>query len=499
LAKGEAASDRLEAAKGLGFSAGSRAATDALVGLLRDKQWFVRGAAADSLKSLGDVSAVPALTHALEMETNEGVRESIRAALETLKRSSDYSLGGFTDPDPAVRKKSARDALMRRDGRTVEALIGLLNDPVAEVRAAAAATLVEERNPAVIAFEIRTLEKDDDVIARMNAAEALGELHAVEAVEPLIRALSDSSGAVREKAIVALGEIGDPRAARPIAGTITSYSFSNWYEASRALSKLGDAGLTALLALLGNGEEPVRMAAARGLQLFKDPRATAALIKALNDSSDIVRGDAAGSLGQIGDRSAIEPLLDALRRRGGRSNEAVAAALGRLRDQRAVPALLAELRNPVSAQEATIIITALGNLGGADSLDALIQIIQGRYASKHIFEDLERQYAAESIGNIGGGRADSVLFNALRKQDLPAIQGAARYFIAMGREESEALLAQALNSQDGRLRSLAQLYLVSGNPSLVAAARAWAEAQHVTISPESYKPVKWKQGSLPTK
>ena len=66
LATSDAASERVDAAKGLGLSAYPKAATDTLLILLKDKQWFVRGAAADSLKSRGDLSAVTALTNAVQ-------------------------------------------------------------------------------------------------------------------------------------------------------------------------------------------------------------------------------------------------------------------------------------------------------------------------------------------------------------------------------------------------------------------------------------------------
>jgi HEAT repeat protein len=498
LATSEAASERVDAAKGLGLSAYPQAATDTLLVLLKDKQWFVRGAAADSLKSRGDLSVVTALTNAVESETNENVRERMSAALSALTRPGNL-VSGFTDPDPAVREKAAANGARIPISQVDDALVLLLNDPVPAVRSAAAESLVTQRNPAVAEYEIRTLETSTDASTRQRAAAFLGDLRILAAVEPLIRTLSDKSipadSPLRGQVLQALSEIGDPRAAKPIVDTLPSASLSR-YESVLALSKLGDAGLTALIGLLQDSDESTRSLVATTLKLFKGPQVIAALVTTLNDPSDIVRGSAATSLGMIGDPRATQPLLNALEINR-ISNQQVASALGSLNDRRAIPALLSELRNIISRQESMTIIGVLGKYGGTDSLNALIQVVQGQFVSKHTFENLELQSAAGQVARIGGSRAEFILFDELRKQDLPAIQGAVRYFIALGRDGSEYPLAKALDPQNQQLRGLAELYLASGQPILIAAAHEWAAAQNVNISPALYQPVNWKQGALP--
>ena len=58
------------------------------------------------------------------------------------------------------------------------------------------------------------LEKlsDDNEGIRWNAAEALGRLGDLRAVDPLIETLWDDDARVRKKAAWALGMLGDPRA-----------------------------------------------------------------------------------------------------------------------------------------------------------------------------------------------------------------------------------------------------------------------------------------------
>lgn len=59
---------------------------------------------------------------------------------------------------------------------------------------------------------IKVLEREKYWFARKKAAEALGNIGSVKAVESLIAALKDENGDVRWKTAVALGEIGDKRA-----------------------------------------------------------------------------------------------------------------------------------------------------------------------------------------------------------------------------------------------------------------------------------------------
>ncbi|MFA5254266.1 MAG: HEAT repeat domain-containing protein [Methanoregula sp.] len=62
------------------------------------------------------------------------------------------------------------------------------------------------------------LEKlsDDNEGIRWNAAEALGRLGDLRAVDPLIDTLWDDDARVRVKAAWALGMLGDPRALGPL-------------------------------------------------------------------------------------------------------------------------------------------------------------------------------------------------------------------------------------------------------------------------------------------
>jgi HEAT repeats len=120
---------------------------------------------------------------------------------------------------------------------------------------------------------------------------------------PLVAALGNRDGRIREDAVVALGRAGDEFATGPLLGA------------------------------LRDGDPYVRAAAAEALPRVARPEAAVpCLIAALGDDDYLVRGRAAEALGNLGAHDAIEPLFALLRREepGSRAQRAVAAALERL-------------------------------------------------------------------------------------------------------------------------------------------------------------------------
>jgi len=118
-------------------------------------------------------------------------------------------------------------------------------DPVATVRRAAVEAVRASRMPETATFHIRRLGNSDGN-ERRDAAYALGEARAWEAVSPLIGLLAeDSSRAVRRAAAWALGEIGDVSAAEPI-GRALQDEYEVALAAREALVKLGAPSLPVL-------------------------------------------------------------------------------------------------------------------------------------------------------------------------------------------------------------------------------------------------------------
>lgn len=80
--------------------------------------------------------------------------------------------------------------------------------------------------------------KDTDKNIREIAAEALGEIGDVRAVDPLINALKDGDSFVRGYAAEALGKIGDERAIGSLTKALNDKSSFVWEKAKEALEKI---------------------------------------------------------------------------------------------------------------------------------------------------------------------------------------------------------------------------------------------------------------------
>jgi HEAT repeat protein len=120
----------------------------------------------------------------------------------------------------------------------------------------------------------------DDVIARLHAVKALGEIKDARAVEPLGAVLKDSKCGL---------------------------------QAANALAKIGKPSVPSLVAALKSDSPIARRNAAMALGKIKDASAVKPLIVALDDENPIVRRNAAKALGEIRDNSAVEPLTSALK------------------------------------------------------------------------------------------------------------------------------------------------------------------------------------------
>jgi HEAT repeat protein len=125
---------------------------------------------------------------------------------------------------------------------------------------------------------------------RQIAIRALGELKAVEAVEPLIQVVrSGGEDYVVSAALTALGEIGDRRAipvlVEKLGRKVPSHAgteSTSWIEID-ALGKFGEQAVPALEPLLKADDRDKALAALRALGQIKSDRTKAILVRALGD------------------------------------------------------------------------------------------------------------------------------------------------------------------------------------------------------------------------
>jgi hypothetical protein len=159
--------------------------------------------------------------------------------------------------------------------------------------------------------------QDEEKDIRSDAADALGEIGDINAVESLVTLLlEDEDYSVRSAAAQALGAIGDVSAVSPLSQALFDEDNANVRKAiAKALGEIGDASAVEPLcrALVEDEDQFVRSEVAGVLIVVGNTEAVEPLIQALlNDEYWYVRANAAQALGEIGDSRAVEPLTQAL-------------------------------------------------------------------------------------------------------------------------------------------------------------------------------------------
>jgi HEAT repeat protein len=237
--------------------------------------------------------------------------------------------------------------------------------PVAEAKKPAAPVL-----PADKLEKVRAILFSDDDAAAADAAKALGQSGASNAIEPLVELLSVGTTPARSQpALDALGALGDASA------------------------------IDALEIYAGNRSPDVRRHAVKALGGIKDDKAVPPLLVALGDAAPDVRAAAADALAARKEAKAAPRLLALVKR-----NDAGAApALGLLATPDLVPQL-AELQGSVD--------------------DNVVASALGEYIKRDDVRDEQRVDIVRTIGHLSGAAATTALVEYLAtvpaKEDRPS-------------------------------------------------------------------------------
>jgi HEAT repeat protein len=224
--------------------------------------------------------------------------------------------------------------------------------------------------PAEKLAKVREILLGDDDAAAGDAAKALGQSGASNAIEPLVDLLSVGTTPARaEAALDALAALADPRT------------------------------LDVLELYAGNHGADLRRRAVKALGAIKDERSTRALVEALGDTAPDVRAAAADALAARKETKAGPRLLALVKR-----NDAGAApALGLLATPELVPQL-AELQGSVD--------------------DNVVAAALGEYVKREDVPDPLRVDVVRTIGRLSGAEATTALVEYLAsipaKDDRPS-------------------------------------------------------------------------------
>lgn len=172
------------------------------------------------------------------------------------------------DSNSKVRVAAAGALGGINDNRAIDPLIQSLADDDKAVRSQAMKALARIGRPAAGAL-IAALERDDALI-KLGAAEALGEIKDVRAIEPLIAAFQSQIREMRQASLKALLKINKSSAVEPFIQILRDENAKDDMQADAAwaLGEMGDARANEALlqALASNSDSDVRMNAARALK-----------------------------------------------------------------------------------------------------------------------------------------------------------------------------------------------------------------------------------------
>ena len=217
----------------------------ALAGLMKDENDEVRQATMDALEHLAGVLEEPTAAALLEHLQDDLIRDRVTTLLGVIPTSIRPLSERLKDPDETVRQRAAEILAQLLDPRSADGFVDAMSDP--KLRDLATDTLrklgairdrIEELLDDLRAVDESELKEgvrqetviqlhrigrpaveilleyldDDDWIVREAAADTLGKIGDVRAVEPLMTRLrSDKDTGVKEHALKSLGLIGDPR------------------------------------------------------------------------------------------------------------------------------------------------------------------------------------------------------------------------------------------------------------------------------------------------
>jgi HEAT repeat protein len=177
---------------------------------------------------------------------------------------------------------------------------------------------------------------------REDAAFALGELRAEDAVIPLIDALDDWNIDVRSASAKALGEIGDIRAVDPLARAVRDRSLRNL--AIKTLIKIGPPSIKAFIELYPEAEHDLKLQIIKALGEIGGEKIIPPLIFCLKERNREIQDAAATAVVQVG-RPALNSVKELLRDRRKAVRGAAIKIIGRINDPDSIDILIPMLKD----------------------------------------------------------------------------------------------------------------------------------------------------------
>jgi len=260
-----------------------------LVRLLNHSDPDIQYHAVEALGEIGDAGAVEPLITLLKHEEVSGVRWKTAESLVKIGAPSvEPLIGVLQHPDSDVRWKAAIALGEIRDPRAIGPLIRQLSDTDRFVKSRVAHALGMIGAPAVHPL-IQTLH-DGDGNQRWGAAIALGGIKDPAAVDPLILTLADKYENVRAEAAAALVAVGEPAIA-PLIRFLKYSEGTVRIDVMTALGELhASDAIEPLVQMLEKADEGERRAIAATLDSIVTPAAEQLAKRLWNDNDHDTTG-----------------------------------------------------------------------------------------------------------------------------------------------------------------------------------------------------------------
>lgn len=195
---------------------------------------------------------------------------------------------------------------------------------------------------------------------RITAAENLGDIGAIQAIEPLMEIMSAKKEEVSMAAARALSKIKDDKVLEELVKALANPD--KWLPArvAEVIIAHGQLSVPILLRFLAETDDPtVKANYIEILGEIKDLQSVPALISELNSFYPEVRVKSALALGNIKDKRAVENLIKKTEDKEGSVRAIAARSLGKIKDSQAIGALQKLLYD----QEWNVRINAIEALG----------------------------------------------------------------------------------------------------------------------------------------
>jgi len=303
-----------------------KAAESPLIDALRDDDERVRMEVAQALgpMSCGTAAAMPSVIETLH-DPSVSVRDRAARVLGQFADPVvvTHLVQALKDPDWHVRAAAA-DSLggwVKKEPSAIAPLIAVLQgDEYALVRDRAADSLALPEDETSINALVEAIVSDNRD-ARYHAAKAITKSRATSAIPKLLTRRDHTDPEVRLKIFEVVGGIGGTDQV-PVLLEATSDADPNVRIAAiDALRRLRERGAVKVLIERLNDPSPhVRAHSARVLGELGDRDSVKAIVDLLRDQNGFVRGAAAEALGKLGDATAVPSLVQVLT--GDRSKDA---------------------------------------------------------------------------------------------------------------------------------------------------------------------------------